>query len=236
MDKNIVNKFLSCITAITTDGVLVVKNKTVTVSHSDGANIAMVRCQTMLDIPDGSYGVEYDKLLTAIKSTKCKDVGFEFTKSDYILTYETTRHNFAALNVATLQPIRPPVNIDWGCEIDIDVNEFIEIISVMEQNINSQKNELAKITVSYDGVLKFRAEEDIRNFVERDVSTIAIQKGAGGSFKSAYPMSIIASINTAIRKLNTKTVTICFDNDMPACLKLHDEDVTVEYIIAPRIE
>jgi hypothetical protein len=90
--------------------------------------------------------------------------------------------------------------------------------------------------VSYDGVLKFRAEEDIRNFVERDVSTIAIQKGAGGSFKSAYPMSIIASINTAIRKLNTKTVTICFDNDMPACLKLHDEDVTVEYIIAPRIE
>ena len=42
MEKENILKFLSCITAMVNDGVLVVKNKLATVSHSDAANIAMV--------------------------------------------------------------------------------------------------------------------------------------------------------------------------------------------------
>lgn len=237
MEKENIVKFLSAITAVITDGQLVVKDKVATISHSDIANIAMIRCTSAFDAPDGTYGLEFDRLLTGITSAKTKTLDLSFGKSDYTVTYEKTKIGFAQLNLGTLPSIRPKLEIQFPCEVDLSKDEFSEVISVMEKNLNAQKNDIMKLQVTHckDGV-KFRVDTDSRNFIEREVPIIKTTKGADETFVSYYPMDYVINISSALKKLGNTSITLCFGNDMPIMIKAGDEVVDVEYFIAQRVD
>lgn len=237
MEKEHVTKFLACLIALLRDGQVVVKNKIATVSHTDGANVAMVYCNTSLDIPDGTYGFEFDRLYTALNSSKSKEVNIKFDNSNYTVTYDKTKQNFSLINLGSLSPIRPKLEKELPCVVELDRLEFNDIISVIEKNTTAQKNDLVKITVSYNGaILKFRVEEDSRNFLEREFDLISVTKGAGQQFLSHYPLDYIININGAIKKLNTESISLCFGTDTPLMIKAKDDDVEVEYFVAQRID
>jgi hypothetical protein len=237
MDKDNVLKFLSCIIAIVQDGQLVVKNKVGVVSHSDTSNVALVRCTSEFDLPDGTYGLEFGRIFTATNSAKGKIVDFIFDKGDYSVKYEKTKHNFAGLNLATLPSIRPTLSPQFGCIMELDKGEFNDIISVMERNIDAQKNDLMKITISYNGkLLKLRVQQDERDFVEREFELTSVEKGVGEKFSSDYPMDFLIRISNAVKKLKTETITLCFGNEFPLMVKAKDEIVEVEYMVAPRVD
>lgn len=237
MDKDNTLKFLNCLTAIIQEGQVVVKNKVATVSHSDTSNVSLVRCSAAFDVPDGTYGMEFDRLVTAISSAKSKTIEITFDKTDYTVKYEKSKHNFAGLNLATMPSIRPKLDIPFQCIMELDKSEFNDIISTMEKNTNPQKNDLIKVMVSYNGkLLKFRVEEDARNYLEREFELTSVEKGEGQSFKSFYPMDFLIAMNNAIKKIQTETVTLCFGEAMPIMIKAKDNEVDVEYMIAPRID
>ena len=237
MDKDNLLKFLGCLVATVQEGQVVVKDQMATVSHSDTSNVSLVRCTGAFEVPDGTYGMEFDRLISAISSSKSKDVEIKFDKTDYTVTYEKSKHNFAGLSLATMPTIRPKLNIPFTCVVELDKAEFNDIISAMEKNTNPQKNDLMKVMVSYDGkLLKFRVEEDERNYMEREFELTSVQKGEGEKFKSFYPMDFLIGISNAIKKIKTETVEICFGEAMPMMIKAKDVDVDVEYMIAPRID
>lgn len=235
MEKEQLVKFLSCLVAIVNDGQLVIKNKNAVVSHTDSANIAMVYCQTPFDIIDGTFGVEFDRMLSAIKTAKSKTVDIILEQSTGAIKYDKTKHNFSLLNVKTLQPIRPKIEKEYPCIIEFSKEEFNDIITVAATTINIQKNEIANILLSYDkDCLKFRAEETKTNYVEREVTVISTEKGMGNTYMCNYPMYYIVAISDALKKLNTESIQICFGNAMPIMIKAKDEDIEVEYFVAER--
>jgi len=237
MDKEQAIKFLSCITAIVQDGQIVVKDKHAIVSHSDTSNVAYIRCESTFDIVDGTFGLEFARLLTATNSAKSKVVNYNFDKSDYNIQYDKTKHNFAGLNLSTLPTIRPDLNPDFPCVVELDKAEFNDIMSVMEKNNDAQQNDLTKIMVAYDGkTIKFRVQQDERDFVEREIELMSVEKGTGQKFVSYYPMDFLIRISNAVKKLNTTSLSIGFGNDSPIMIKAKDEVVDVKYMIAPRID
>lgn len=240
MKREVLTKFFTAISELVSVGLLVVENKKALVSHSDIANVAMVYATGELDVADGSYGVEFNRILTAVKAGE-KDVKLSLGKETHVISYGKTKHNMPSIVISTLPTARPRIfeTIPFQCEMELDKDEFVSIVSTIEKNVNPQQNEFVKIMLQYDGkVLTIRTADDPRDFVERTFELISVEKGSGEKFTSFYPFDYMRIFAKAFKELDCKTIKLCFGNDLPAYMAGKDSStgIVVEYSLAPRID
>lgn len=243
MGKKELVKFFSMFAELCSVGVLTVKDGVGEVSHSDPAGIAYVHSSANIDFPDGSYGLEFGRILTALKGAD-KEVKFLFEpkRGSYVISYGKTRHNLPTLVISTLPTVRPRIyeNREFPCIVELETVEFISIIETIKRNSNPQENEFIKVLVQYKGnelTLKMATSEP-RDFVERSFELISVEKGGDGEYDSLFSYDYMRIFSNALKELGCKTIKFYFGKDMPLYISAKDEStgIEVDYVLAPRIE
>lgn len=243
MEKKELVKFFSLPSGLCSIGVLTVKDNKAEISHTDTSNVAYVRCLAPFTSSDGQYGMEFGRVLTALKGAE-KEVKLTFNvaKGVYTIQYGKTKHNLPTLDICTLPVVRPHAyeNKEFPCIMELETVEFISIIETIKRNSNPQENEFIKVLVQYkEGELTLKMiTSDPRDFVERSFELISVEKGRDGKYESLFSYDYMKIFSDALKELGCKSIRLCLGKDMPLYISAKDEStgIEVDYMLAPRIE
>lgn len=235
MDKTELQKFLSGITAVVQDGQLTLTDGIAVVSHTDLSNVAMVSTSSTMSGDNGVYGVDFGKLLTAVNTCKGKDT--ELTLGQVIkLKCGRINHQHASLNTATLPKIREMPAVPFKCVLDIDAEEWFEVIEAIAKTSEAEKNEHVTVFLVFDGGnLSIKTANDPVDFIEQTFTIADIELGKGEKFKSKYSFDFIREFTSALKKFKLDNITISFGNNLPLKITVKDT-IKLEYLLAQRIE
>lgn len=237
----LVKFFLACRNLAPDGQVTITSNKAVS-SHTDSSGVVMfyVECNDFTS-PDGVFGIDFLKVETFISSMKEDSGSFDIIEKEQkiITKFGKTSRSLPLLTLATLRPIRPRISqkMSFTCKIEVDKNEFMDIISVIDKGLGGQPNALAKVEVGYNGKeLYIKTSDDPVDFVERHFEVTSVETGKGDVFKSFYPFYFIKEFAKVFKKIDSDVLCISFGNDMPMMCTMGDDDVLVEYLLAQIVE
>lgn len=232
-------KFFTACASVVKNGQMTVSQNHCIVSHSDIANVCVGIITTDLEVQDGTYGLEFDRLYNLLGVVKSKDCEFTLTKDSTVVKFEKTKKTFPPLEVSVLPSIRPNImeKINFPCRVEVDKNEFIDIINVIDKTTGVEKNGSIKIKVSYNGKeLSIATADDPRDFVERAFEITSVETGKGDQFTSFYPFDYMKNMASVFKKIDAETLVLAFGNDMPIAFIISDEEVSLSYLLAQRVD
>jgi hypothetical protein len=240
MKKDSLHKFFTACAGVTQLGQIAFKDDTATMTHSDLANVCVGHIiGTGFDVADGTFGLEFGRIVTLCNAIKSKEVEFTVSKDLISIRFEKTNKTFAPLNLDTLPTIRPNImeKMEFPCKVDVDKNEFVDIISVIEKTTGIEKNSSCKIAVSYDGKnLSLKTMDDPRDYIERIFEIISTESGNGNIYASCFSFDYLLQFSSVFKKLESDTLTIGLGNDSPMVYTISDVDININYLLAPRID
>lgn len=170
-----------------------------------------------------AVGVEWSKVLDYTKMLK-EEVSVEITNQFVIKTDDRTI-KVGLINPSTIKvPKKPELNFD----ATIRVTDLHRIVSIHQMIGNMMRI----IADSKDSKAVLRTENDAD--VIEDYAEVVESKDKGKA-ESLYSMEYLKAIANGLRSF-TNEVTIKFSSDHPACFEYSGDGISVQYLLAPRIE
>lgn len=238
MKKDTLIKIFSACAGITHDGQLTVKNNNVSFSHSDTSGVSMGCIEFGLNAPDGVYGIDFNKVNGFLGAVKEKEGDITVEKSRLVLKFGAKRV-IPHLVVSTLKPIRPRISekMTFTCKVEVDKNEFIDIINIIDKSLASEQNSVPKIEIGYNGKNVYvKTVDDPVDYTEKPFEIISIEEGRGDTFTSFYPFDYLREFASVFKKVNSDSLQMWFGDDSPIVFRIKDDDISIEYLLAQMVD
>jgi len=232
-------KFFTACAAVAPDGQITFTNGQAFMAHTCTAGVSLGYIKANgFDVENGIYGLDIEKIKNFIAIVKNPEGEFNLTTKSLSVKFELKR-TMRNIVIETLRPIRPYVveNMQFPCKIEIDKNEFISIIDGIDKTMGVQANTNAKIELSFDGKeLNVKTADNIDDCIERPFEIISVEKGKGEQFVSYYPHDYLKNFSGVFKKINSSSVSLSFGNSSQLLFNIKDDDVDIEYVLAPIVE
>lgn len=232
-------KFFTACAAIAPDGQITFKDGQASMAHTCTAGVSLGYIKADgFDVPDGIYGLNIDKIKNFIAVVKNKEGDFNLTEKSLSIKFELKR-TMRNIALGTLRPIRPYVveNMTFPCKIEIDKTEFISIIDGIDKTMDVQNNTNSKIELSFNGKeLNVKTADNIDDCIERPFEIISVEKGKGEKFVSYYPYDYLKNFSGVFKKIDSSSISLSFGNGSQLLFNIKDDDVDIEYVLAPIVE
>lgn len=246
---DVIKPFLNAIDKVADEVRLQLTDDGFEVRANDPANVCMVDISLSADAFD-TYDLESETMLgvdigdlqsLVRRARKNSDDELELAIQEREITATVSRgydnHNVVSQGSTSLidpDSIRqsPDVpELDRGVNIEIDRGPFVDALSY-GVGLDIKVEFEVKGVNQHSNALYIGSETDTRK-ESAAINNIDCDKTGVSWYSKDYMKSLLS----AVGEINSSTVTVIFDDEMPISLKMSDDDVQmqVEYLMAPRV-